>query len=284
MPGIAIVTDSTSDLTPEELVALNAIMVPLNVHFGSEVYRDHLDLTPPEFLAKLASSTEMPRTSQPSPAAFTEAIDRALQTSDQVLVITLSSKLSGTYQSAVLGAGSSTAPERVHVFDSLSASIGLGMQVRRARALVDEGLGIDQVLERLADERGRYHLIFFADTLEYLQRGGRIGKASQLLGSILKIKPLLLCQDGEVVPFERTRNRSRAVDGIIDYALGFPAIDELSILHDDSHPKDIERIRTALAAVFPADRIIPSLYGPIVATHVGAGAMGLCLREGGGTA
>ncbi len=278
MPGIALITDSTSDLTPLELANLPASMVPLNVHFGTEVYRDHVDLTPQAFLDKLAHAVEMPRTSQPSPALYTAAINALIADYDHVLIVALSSKLSGTYQSAVLGAADSAKPSNVHVFDSLSASIGLGMQVRRAAELIRSGLSLDEVVKMLTTERDRYHFVFFADTLEYLQRGGRIGKASQLFGSLLKIKPLLLCQEGEVVPFERTRSRSRAIDGIIDFALQFKGVAELSILHDGTSGDDVARIISALADSIPADKVIVSLYGPIVATHVGAGAMGLCLR------
>jgi DegV family protein with EDD domain len=154
------------------------------------------------------------------------------------------------------------------------------MQVRRARELVNAGSDLDAIVTQLEAERSSYHLIFFADTLEYLQRGGRIGKGSQLLGSLLKIKPLLVCKDGEVEPYEKTRNRSRALEGIIEYALGFSKIEALSILHDGTDGDDVAHIRSGLAGAIDADRVIVSIYGPIVATHVGAGAMGLCLKAG----
>lgn len=278
MPRIALITDSTCDLTLEELTSLETTMVPLNVHFGTDVYRDHVDLTPAAFLDKLTHAAEMPRTSQPSPALYTEAINSLCDEHDHVLIVALSSKLSGTYQSASLGAADSKIPDKVQVFDSLSASIGLGMQVRRARQLIDSGISIELIVETLIIERSRYHFVFFADTLEYLQRGGRIGKASQLVGSLLKIKPLLLCQEGEVVPFERTRSRSRAIEGIIDFALRFKAIEGMTVLHDGSSGADVERILSALNEAIPQDQVPVSQYGPIVATHVGAGAMGLCLR------
>lgn len=279
MARIALITDSTSDLSPQDRQMLDVAMIPLNIHFGTEVFADQVDITPATFLQKLASSNDLPRTSQPSPALYTEACDALLADHDQVLIVTLSSKLSGTHQSAVLGANASAAPERVRIVDSLSASIGLGLQVRRARTLIDQGLDIDTIAQTLVDEREFYHLIFFADTLEYLQRGGRIGKASQLVGSILKIKPLLLCQDGEVAPYERTRNRSRAIEGIIDYAHRFQHIETLAMLHDGTSGVDVQTMRDGLADLIDPDAIVTSLYGPIVATHVGAGAMGLCVFD-----
>ncbi len=278
MPTIAIIADSTADLTDLQRAELGVGMVPLNVHLGASVYRDYVDISPEQFLAELRYSQENPRTSQPSPLAFTQAIDAALAHADQVVVLTISSKLSGTHGSAVLGARESSAPERVHVFDSLSASIGLGMQVRRAVDLARSASSAEGVVQTLTSERDAYHLLFFADTLEYLHRGGRIGKARQLVGSVLKIKPLLLCKDGEVVPLERTRNRSRAIEGLIDYAGRFAAIEALSILHDGTDGDEVERITAALASTVPPEQVNVSVYGPIIATHVGAGAMGLCLR------
>ncbi len=278
MPTIAIVADSTADLTDTERADLGVAMVPLNVHFGSTVYRDYIDISPGAFLSELERSRDYPRTSQPSPHSFSEAINSALDGADEVIVLTLSSKLSGTHGSAVLGARESSAPERVQVYDSLSASIGLGMQVRRAVDLARTGGSAQEIVQTLTREREAYHLLFFADTLEYLHRGGRIGKASQMVGSILKIKPLLLCKDGEVVPLERTRNRSRAIEGLIDYARRFERADALSILHDGSDTDDVERIKADLTTVFPPEQVIVSVYGPIIATHVGSGAVGLCLR------
>ncbi|HEX3304208.1 MAG TPA: DegV family protein [Thermomicrobiales bacterium] len=280
MPKIALVCDSTADLQDVDLVNLGVDMVPLNVHFGTELFRDYVDITPSEFLTRLATTPVMPRTSQPSPAAFQAVYESVAADCDAILVLTLSSKLSGTYQSAVLGAKSANLSTPVRVLDSLSASIGLGLQVRRARSLIDSGLPIDEIVTTLEAERSQYHLIFFADTLEYLQRGGRIGKASQLVGSILKIKPLLIVVDGEVEPYERTRSRSRAIEGLIEYARQFSTFDQLAILHDGTTPEDVTTIEQGLADLIAGSNVIVSQYGPIIATHVGPKALGLCVFTG----
>ena len=280
MPNIVLVCDSTADLQGADLVNLGVEMVPLKVLFGSEVFRDHLDISPSQFLDRLATTTDMPRTSQPPPSAFQAAYESGTSGCDGILVLTLSSKLSGTYQSAVLGAESANLSIPVRVVDSLSASIGLGLQVRRARSLIDDGYALDEIVSTLESERSQYHLIFFADTLEFLQRGGRIGKASQLVGSILKIKPLLIVVDGEVEAYERTRSRSRAIDGLIEYARQFPAIDQLAILHDGTTPEDVDTIERGLADRIPESSVIVSQYGPIIATHVGPKALGLCVFTG----
>ena len=280
MPKIALVCDSTADLQDVDLVNLGVDMVPLNVHFGTELFRDYVDITPSEFLTRLATTPVMPRTSQPSPAAFQAVYESVAADCDAILVLTLSSKLSGTYQSAVLGAKSANLSTPVRVLDSLSASIGLGLQVRRARSLIDSGLPIDEIVTTLEAERSQYHLIFFADTLEYLQRGGRIGKASQLVGSILKIKPLLIVVDGEVEPYERTRSRSRAIEGLIEYARQFSTFDQFAILHDGTTPEDVTTIEQGLADLIAGSNVIVSQYGPIIATHVGPKALGLCVFTG----
>jgi len=280
VPTIALVCDSTADLQDVDLGELGVEMVPLNVHFGTELFRDYIDIAPSEFLTRLATTSVMPRTSQPSPAAFQAVYKSVAADHDAILVLTLSSKLSGTYQSAVLGAESANVSIPVRVVDSLSASIGLGLQVRRARSLIDAGLPIDEIVTTLEAERSQYHLIFFADTLEFLQRGGRIGKASQLVGSILKIKPLLTVVDGEVEPYERTRSRSRAIEGLIEYARQFSTIDQLAILHDGTTPEDVTTIEQGLADLIAESDVIVSQYGPIIATHVGPKALGLCVFTG----
>jgi len=280
VPKIALVCDSTADLQDVDLVNLGVDMVPLNVHFGTELFRDYVDITPSEFLTRLATTPVMPRTSQPSPAAFQAVYESVAADCDAILVLTLSSKLSGTYQSAVLGAKSPNLSTPVRVVDSLSASIGLGLQVRRARSLIDSGLPIDEIVTTLEAERSQYHLIFFADTLEYLQRGGRIGKASQLVGSILKIKPLLIVVDGEVEPYERTRSRSRAIEGLIEYARQFTTFDQFAILHDGTTPEDVTTIEQGLADLIAGSTVIVSQYGPIIAPHVGPRALGLCVFAG----
>ena len=278
MTTIALITDSTSDMNTEAQADVNVSVVPLNVHFGSKTYLDFVDISPDEFLTKLAASSDMPRTSQPSPAAFSAAFDAALEHADQILVVSLSSKLSGTYQSACLGAVASGA-DRIVIVDSLSASVGLQLQVRRARALIDSGMAIEAIAAQLERERSRYHLLFFADTLDYLQRGGRIGKANHLVGSLLKIKPILMCVDGEVQAFERTRSRGKAIEGLLTYARSLPSIGAMSILHDGNEYEDIDYLLQALSDRIDPATVIINRYGPIVATHVGPGALGLCLFE-----
>jgi DegV family protein with EDD domain len=136
---------------------------------------------------------------------------------------------------------------------------------------------VEEIVTTLESEIGQYHLVFFADTLEYLQRGGRIGRASLLVGSLLKIKPLLACEDGVVVPIERTRTRSRAIDGLIGIAADCQPAARIGILHDGQHPDDLARVLDGVRGLVPDGEVYVNQYGPIVATHVGPGALGLCV-------
>jgi DegV family protein with EDD domain len=273
--SIALITDSTSDMNEAARKAAGASVVPLQIHFGSETFRDYEDISPDEFLTRLESSSTLPRTSQPSPADFAQAFDAALADHDQVLVVTLSSRLSGTWQSAVLGAAESGA-NRITIVDSLSASVGLHLQVLRARELIEEGRPIKEIAAALEGERGRYHLLFFADTLDYLQRGGRIGRAGHLIGSLLKVKPILACKDGEVHPWEKTRSRARAIEGLIEFGKSRPSISAMGILHDGAESEDVDYLLSSLKDRFDPGKALLSRYGPTVATHVGPAALGIC--------
>lgn len=277
MSRIALVCDSTADLSADDIARLGVTVVPLNVHFGDEVYRDHVDLSPPQFLARLESSSVTPSTSQPSPAAFRNVYDRVEPEVEAILVLCLSSELSGTYQSAHLGREGTSTSVPVHIVDSRSCSIGLGLQVRRARELIADGQTVERITQTLERETSRYQLVFFADTLEFLQRGGRIGRAGMVLGSILKVKPLLACEDGVVVPVERTRTRSRAIDGLIQIARANQAVVRIGVLHDGRRPDDLDRVMEGVRSLAPDGEVYVNQYGPIVASHVGPGALGVCV-------
>ena len=279
MSKIAVVVDSTSDLPAAERERLGITMVPLNVHFGDEVLRDNLDITPKQFLERLATSRELPTTSQPSPALFEDAFRALAKDHDAVVAITLSSKLSGTFQSANIAAEAVSDAIRVEVIDSQSASVSLALQALRAVELAARSDDLDAIAQQLRAELASYHLLFFADTLEFLQRGGRVGKAASMVGAVLRIKPILRVDEGQVVPYERVRTRSKAIDGLVDFVLAMPHVGHLGILHDGNIP-DADLIRDRVAAKVPADRVLYSQYGPVLGAHVGPGALGVSVFEG----
>lgn len=279
MPNVRIVTDSTCDLDPAYCAHHQVAVVPLNLLIDGQTYRDQIDISSAEFMRRLQATTSMPSTSQPSPAAFEAAYRAQGSAGDEVLAVLLSSKLSGTVQSGLLAA-SSVAPEiRVRVVDSLNATLGLGFQVMRAVELAAAGKTAAEVEANLVAETRAYHLVFFVDTLEYIQRGGRIGRAASIVGGVLQLKPLLRVDEGQVVPFERTRTRARAINGLIDFVQAFPAVARLGLLYS-SEPSEADGLAAALAAVVPPSQLIRARFGPVLAAHVGPGALGVCVFEG----
>ena len=281
MARIAIVTDSTADLPADLREREGIVMVPLNVHFGEEVFRDQLDLPTDEFMARLAESPVPPHTSQPSPALFEETFRRLAADHDAIVAILLSAKLSATLQSAALAREAVKDLVPVEIVDSTSGSMGLGLQALRAAELARQGLEATAVAERLRAETTANHVVFFVDTLEFLQRNGRIGRAAALIGGVLQLKPLLRVDEGQVVPFERTRTRAKAIQGLVDFVRDLPHVARLSVLYSTS-VADAADLADRLAAVAPVprDRIIAAQMGPVVGTHVGPGAMGVAVFEG----
>ena len=284
MPRVAIVTDSTSDLPPEVRARHGITMVPLNVHFGTEVFRDQLDISTDDFMHRLQREAKLPTTSQPSAGLFEDTFRRLGHDHDAVVAILISAKLSGTAQSATIARDAAADVVPVEVVDSLSASMGLGFQVLRGAELAADGLDASAIAERLRAETGLYHLVFFVDTLEYLQRGGRIGRAAALVGGLLNLKPLLRVDEGQIVPFERTRTRARAMQGLVDFVRGLPAVERLSVLYS-STPDEAATLadRLATEAALPRDRIMLAQMSPVIGTHVGPGAMGVAVAEGEGS-
>jgi DegV family protein with EDD domain len=278
---VAIVTDSTSDLPPELQKRFRITTVPLNVHFGAEVYRDQVDLTSDAFMDRLARARDLPLTSQPSSGLFEETFRRLAVEHDAIVAVHISEKLSGTIQSATIARDAVTDVTSVEVVDSMNATMGLGFLAIHAAELADRGLDAAEIARRLRARTGTVHVVFFVDTLEYLQRGGRIGKAASLVGSLLNLKPLLRVDEGQIVPFERTRSRHRATQGLIDFVRGFPRLERLSVLHNTTSA-EAESRADHLAGSVPREVIVISRFSPVIGTHVGPGAMGVVVYEGEG--
>ena len=211
---VRIVTDSTSDIPLEKARALGITIVPLTVFFGEQAYLDGIELDNAAFYSKLRTSKQSPRTSQPPPAAFQEAYTRLInEGADGILSVHLSSKLSGTYQSACTGRDALPDDMKkipIEVVDSQIVSLGMGVPVMHAAEEARQGASLPELKTRLLDRLARTRVLFVLDTLEYLKRGGRIGGAEALLGNMLSVKPLLTFKNGEIIALERPRTRSKA--------------------------------------------------------------------------
>jgi fatty acid kinase fatty acid binding subunit len=269
---VRIVTDSTADLTPEQQRAAGITVVPLNVHFGDEVFRDHVDLSTDEFFRRLKASPQLPRTSQPSVGAFEEAYRSLRQGGDEIVSVHLSSKVSGTYNSALMAA-QSVGEGKIDVVDSLSTSMALGFIALEGAKLARAGRDRRAVAECLHGLVPKARVICVVDTLTYLERGGRIGKARALLGSLLNVKPILQLKDGEVVPLGRARGRPQALNRLVELLERDGKVSQLAIMHGAAQT-DAEQLRERVASSYPGVDIQLTEIGAVLGTHTGPGVIG----------
>lgn len=268
MTAIGIVTDSSCDIPPEVADAHGISIVPLTIRFGEETFVDRVELSADQFWDRLAAADRLPETAAPSPGAFIEAYS-SMGEVDGIVCVCLSAALSGTYQAAVLAAEQSDIP--VTVIDSQVVSMALGLAVLTAARTAAGGADLETVAEAAADASRRANVIAGLDTLEYLQRGGRIGKVAALVGGLLDIKPLVTLEDGVVTAAGRVRTRSRLVSTIMQH-VGRLTLTEAAVLYsgDASH----DQLTAALAAQGQPGPIVAEL-GPVVGTHTGPGVLGV---------
>lgn len=270
---VAIVTDSTADLPPALTAARSVTVVPLTLHFEGRSLLDGVDISPAEFYRKLPSANTHPTTSQPSPGRFAEVYSALLDNHDAVVSVHISEKLSGTVASA-RQAAEMTDASRVHVIDSEVVSMSLGLLTLVAAALAAQDFDAAAIENRIVAMRPQVQTYFSVATLEFLRRGGRIGRASALLGSVLQVKPVLCIRDGLVTPLERVRTFDRALNRVIELTR---AVDTgkgvcLIVGHADSQA-DAERIARELEPI--ADTLMIQPLGPVVGAHAGPGVVGV---------
>lgn len=277
MTKVGIVTDSTCDLHPEALAALRVKMVPLKVLIDGESYRDWIDIEPAGFYERLPKASTLPKTSQPSPAEFQAAYEAlAAEGCEQVVSIHLSSALSGTISSATIAAADSPIP--VHVIDTRKASQGVALVVKAAVEARDAGLDGEAVAARAHAVSERMRLYFVLETLDYLVKGGRAGKAQGLAAALLNIKPVLdVNTEGIVEPFKKAKGRKRALAELAAHVAQESRDKgrvQLTLLHGCT-PSGAEELRAELDAA-GADYELEStgLVGAVIGTYTGPGAIG----------
>ena len=269
---VKIVTDSVADLPPGVAQELTITVIPLNVRFGDKVYRDGIDLTTEQFYQRLVNSQFLPVTSVPSPGTYAEAYDRLAEETDEILVITVSSRLSGTYDVATQSVDLMKRKCRVEVVDSQWAVMAQGfIAIATARAAQD-GANMDTLLDLTHRNVNRVDMRAVFDTLEYLRRGGRIGRASALMGSMLKVNPIIALKDGLVEPAGRTRSRAKAIDFLYDFVASFPHVEEIAV-EDADCPDDGDLLVERLSSLCPDNSIYRSKTTPVIGTHTGPGLL-----------
>ena len=270
--AVKIVTDSVSDLPPEIASELGITVIPLNVRFGEEVFRNGIDLTTEQFYEKIKYSKTLPVTSVPSPQSFADAYDKLAEGTDEILAIILSSKLSGTYEVALQSIGLMKKKCRVEVIDSQWAVMAQGFIVIAAARAAEAGASLDEVVDLTKNNITRVGMRAAFDTLEYLRRGGRIGAAQAFLGSMLKINPIITIKDGVVEPAGRTRSRTKAIDYLYNFAMSYSYIEEIAV-EDAACPDEAEMLVERLSSKFPKERIYRSKTTPVIGTHTGPGLL-----------
>lgn len=274
-----VVTDSTADLPPEVAQEFGITVVPLHIHFGHETYEDGVNISKEEFYRRLTSEQQLPKTSAPSAGAFTEAYERLAVETDEILSLHISHKLSATYGSATMARDGVTADCRISVIDTLSTSMGLGLLAIRAAQLARNGATLDEVATDSESALLRTQFFGVVDTLEYLHKGGRIGKAGSFLGSILNVKPIIGLRNGEVHPIERARGFQKALDRICELVAGYKEISSLAVAYTTGQD-DMERMTSQMSQFYPGDRILRSRVGATIGTYLGPGALCVGLVEG----
>jgi DegV family protein with EDD domain len=275
--AVRVVTDSTSDIPKAIVEELGITVVPLTIAFGIQSYRDGIDLSADEFYARLQQEKELPTTSQPPPALFQHAYEHLITQGD-VVSVHLSHKFSGTVESARRVAAE-LAPDNITVVDSGSASMGLGLcAIAAARAAQ---AGADRAACAAAAEAmaARLQIAVAFETLEYLRRGGRIGRAQAFLGGLLKLKPILTVKDGEAFPVTRARSRAKAIEELFSLIEKHAPVSDVVVLHTTT-PDDAAAFAARAREAAPQATVYEGRFGPVLGVHGGPGMLGVCVAAG----
>ncbi|MCD6299693.1 MAG: DegV family protein [Dehalococcoidales bacterium] len=275
--AVKIVTDSSADLPAELAQEMGITVVPLYVRFGDEVYRERVSITDDEFYHKLIQGPVHPVTIQPSPQDFIEAYSKLSPEADGIVSIHLSSKLSGTYNSAIQGREMMEAKCPIEIVDSGSITMAMGLVCIAAAEAAKAGKNLEQVLDGVKQDVPNAHLLGLFDTLKYLQLGGRIGKAKALLGSILNVKPLITLKDGEVAPAGQVRTRAKGIERLVDFVKNAQDIESLAVGYSTT-PDEAQSLAKQLSAIFTKEPIKIARLGTTLGVHAGPGTLLVAFR------
>lgn len=273
---LLIVTDSTADIDPDQSRSLNITVVPLTVYFDGRAYLDGIELGPAEFFQRLPAANPLPRTAAPAPGAFLETFEHLATRAAEILCITISSKLSATYSAARAGRDQYEGSARIEVMDSFGATAALANVVLSAARAAHAGAGLDAARAVAERARDSQEILIGLETLEYLQRGGRIGRARAFVGGILHFKPLLTLVDGEVAPAERVRSRARMIDRLYRFATDLKNPEVIRIVHAAA-PADCEKLAERIRAERPQALVETGWIGSVVGVYSGPDALGIAL-------
>lgn len=277
---IRIITDSSSDLTPAEAQKLGVELVSMSIQFGEQSFLDGVDLEKPRFYQLLAEGKDSPSTAQPAPTDFLKPLEAAVAAGDGAVVITLSSVLSGTYQSALI-AKDMCGDGPVYVIDSLSATAGVQIMAEYACRLRDQGLGAKEIAEKVEGLKGRIRIFAVIDTLEYLRRGGRLSNLQAGIGTVTKLKPVISVREGAVSVVGKAFGTAAATKQLLKFLSEHPidnAFPAFALYSDDKSRVDEFLPKLREVEALPRDLRFCSI-GPTIGTHIGPGAVGMAYVE-----
>jgi DegV family protein with EDD domain len=277
---IKIVTDSTADLPVKLAEELDVTVVPVYLRFGEQVYRDRVDISEDEFYQRLLHDPIHPNTAQPSPLDFADVYEKLSKDADGIVSIHLTSKLSGTYNSAVQGKKMVKIKCPIEVIDTQTLTIAIGLIVIQASRMAKSGMSLKQIVDELTEIIPNVHLLVLFDTLKYLVKGGRVGKAKALLGSLLNVKPILTVRDGELVPSGQVRTRSKGMDQLLYFVKNAKEIQDLAVLYSTT-PDEAQDLVERISPIFPKERTLLARLGPGLGVHGGPGILAVALRDKG---
>lgn len=274
--SIKIVTDSLSDIPKDLIKKFDIEVLPLTVIFEDVEYRDGIDITSEEFYKKLKESSRIPKTSQVTPEQFREAFEKCLKTYEHVIYIACSSRATGTYQSSII-AKSLLENDNIHIFDTMALSFGCGIMLLKAAQMAKEGKQVQEILLELEDMKNRVDHIFTVDTLEYLQKGGRISSTKAAIGTILNIKPILTVKEGLVSQLDQVRGKKKVISKMIELAKKRSTDIQSQVIgigHADNEELLNEFKRVIKEELKPKDIIVTNI-GAAIGTHAGPGTIAI---------
>jgi DegV family protein with EDD domain len=276
--GVKIVTDSSCDLPDQLVQELGITVVPLYVRFGEEIYRERVDISDEEFYQRLEHGPIHPVTIQPGPQDFLEVYRKLSPDADGIVSIHISTKLSGTYNSALMAKEMIETGCPIEVVDSLVITTGLGLLDIVAATMAKSGEGLDRVVEEVKHIIPSIRMLCLVDTLKYLLLGGRIGKAKALLGSILNVKPMITLKDGEVVPAGQARTRAKGIDKLFEFAQNAVDIQDLAVTYSTTLD-EAQTLAERIGSIFTKEAVKVARMGTTLGVHLGPGALAVALRE-----
>jgi DegV family protein with EDD domain len=278
---VAVVTDSTAYLEPGEARELGVHVVPLNIQLAGKKFLESREISTDELFRRLSYSGGYPSSIPPSAAEFEELYAELHKETDQILSIHISNHLSGTIEQANLGAEALLGRCSIAVVDSMTTSVGLGILVRAAARAALEGASLDDIVRLVRGMIPHVYLVFYVETMEYLERSGRIGKAQAILGSMLNIKPILFMEDGDIIPLEKVRTTEKAIEKLFEFVAEFDNLEQTAIIQRSNQPiKEARILQERLEQSFPRLDFPVVQYGPDLATRIGPNALGIVVYEG----